>query len=61
MLDFIKENPVLPLTREWIEIVYIALRVLSRSVLPLTREWIEIPYARHNRPKYRSPSHEGVD
>ena len=34
---------VLPLTREWIEILLIFYKIITIKVLPLTREWIEIP------------------
>ena len=33
---------VLPLTREWIEIVTVNIICCPVNVLPLTREWIEI-------------------
>ena len=33
---------VLPLTREWIEMVIEMFTESNASVLPLTREWIEI-------------------
>ena len=33
---------VLPLTREWIEIVNTLMLMIICLVLPLTREWIEI-------------------
>ncbi len=56
-------QPVLPLTREWIEI-YASADWLkkSREVLPLTREWIEIiVVAFMSEDLSCSPSYEGVD
>ena len=53
---------VLPLTREWIEMVCSYCRQRKIAVLPLTREWIEIfQQLLENQEVRRSPSYEGVD
>ena len=55
-------NAVLPLTREWIEIIETDDLGKDFLVLPLTREWIEISIGTQNSKATRgSPSHEGVD
>ena len=36
-------HSVLPLTREWIEIINSIVLIMKLTVLPLTREWIEMP------------------
>ena len=35
-------DTVLPLTREWIEIIFLSYMRIYTDVLPLTREWIEM-------------------
>ena len=37
-----QKSNVLPLAREWIEIVQALCFFIERKVLPLAREWIEI-------------------
>ena len=54
--------PVLPLTREWIEIPQPIVSIRFDMVLPLTREWIEMGFNVSSYILRRgSPSYEGVD
>ena len=43
-----RQIKVLPLTREWIEILPEDVNSLPEDVLPLTREWIEISVGTQN-------------
>ena len=61
--DYIRRlSIVLPLTREWIEMLFLQHDNEIQGVLPLTREWIEIsasPFCSGQLDS--SPSYEGVD